>query len=68
MELLRTLHRDGATIVVVTHESEIAEQAERVIHLRDGRIESDTSNGELAGMPRRDRAMRTAEPSQERAQ
>jgi putative ABC transport system ATP-binding protein len=41
MELFRTLHREGQTIIVVTHEPDIAEYAQRQIHLKDGRIESD---------------------------
>ncbi len=40
--LLRTLHRDaGTTLVLVTHELNLARQMERIITLRDGRIESD---------------------------
>lgn len=38
MTLLRELHRDGATICMVTHDSRFAEHAERSIHLHDGRI------------------------------
>lgn len=41
MTLLQKLHEQGNTIVVVTHEHEIAEQARRIIHLRDGLIERD---------------------------
>ena len=41
MELLNALHQDGATIVMVTHELNIAEHAERVIYLVDGEIVSD---------------------------
>lgn len=42
MTLLNTLHQKGNTIVLVTHEDEIAEHASRVVRLRDGLIESDT--------------------------
>ena len=45
MELLTQLHRDGATIVMVTHDSDCAKFADRVITLLDGRIESDKRNG-----------------------
>jgi putative ABC transport system ATP-binding protein len=39
MDLFDELHRDGNTIVVVTHEHDIAERTERIIRLRDGRVE-----------------------------
>lgn len=42
MALLNTLHQKGNTIVLVTHEDEIAEHASRIVRLRDGLIESDT--------------------------
>ncbi len=41
MQILHQLHTNGATIVMVTHELDIAEHAERVIYLRDGEIISD---------------------------
>ncbi len=45
MELFGQLHREGATIVLVTHESEIAEYASRTILVRDGYIVSDDHLG-----------------------
>jgi len=45
MALLHELHARGRTIVMVTHESEIAAHTERTIHLRDGLIEAVQSNG-----------------------
>ena len=39
MEMLTKVNDQGNTIVVVTHEREIAEYAQRIIHLKDGRIE-----------------------------
>ncbi len=44
MEALQTLHKSGHTIILVTHERTTAMHAERIIHIRDGRIESDTSD------------------------
>jgi putative ABC transport system ATP-binding protein len=41
MELFRALHREGQTLIVVTHEPDIAEYAVRQIHLKDGRVERD---------------------------
>lgn len=41
MQALQQLHKDGHTIILVTHERTTAEHAERIIHIRDGRIESD---------------------------
>ena len=45
LDLLHQLHSGGVTIVMVTHEPDIAEYASRVISLRDGRIVSDKLNG-----------------------
>jgi putative ABC transport system ATP-binding protein len=41
MRLFDKLHADGNTIILVTHERDIADHAHRTIHIRDGRIESD---------------------------
>lgn len=43
MALLEEIHKNGNTIIVVTHEEEIAAHAKRIIRMRDGMIESDTS-------------------------
>jgi len=45
LTLLGELNRRGATILVVTHNPEIAEAASRVIRLRDGRVEHDSGAG-----------------------
>jgi len=41
MTLFERLHNEGNTIIVVTHERDIAERAHRIIHIRDGEIEKD---------------------------
>ena len=41
MALFARLHGDGNTIILVTHENDIAHRADRIIHVRDGRVESD---------------------------
>jgi putative ABC transport system ATP-binding protein len=45
MQILDELHQRGRTIVMVTHEAEIAAHAQRTLHLRDGRIELIHVNG-----------------------
>jgi putative ABC transport system ATP-binding protein len=41
MGLFDRLHAQGNTIVLVTHENDIAMYAHRVIHIRDGKVERD---------------------------
>ena len=43
LELFAELHREGQTIVIVTHEPDVAARCRRIVKLRDGRIESDVS-------------------------
>ena len=47
MELLRDLHRNGATVCMVTHDQRYANFAERTIHLFDGRIVEETREAEV---------------------
>ena len=41
MQLLKDIHEEGMTILVITHEEDIAEQTERIVRLKDGLIMSD---------------------------
>jgi putative ABC transport system ATP-binding protein len=48
MAILDDIHRRGNTVILVTHEEDVAARALRVIRLRDGRIESDRANARPA--------------------
>jgi len=48
LELLDTLWARGRTIITVTHEDHVAERTQRIIHLVDGRIDSDVETGRTA--------------------
>lgn len=47
MRMLRRLNEAGKTIIMVTHENDIAQWARRIVRLRDGRVESDVRNETL---------------------
>ena len=49
VQLFERLHQEGKTLIVVTHDERIASHCKRVIHLLDGRIDSDTLNGNSNG-------------------
>ncbi len=49
LALMDDLHRGGNTIILVTHEDELARHAARVVRLRDGKIVSDVRNHPVAG-------------------
>jgi len=53
MELLRELHRGGATVCMVTHDPRYAQHADRTVQLFDGRVveEQGTQGSELYGRP-----------------
>lgn len=42
--ILKQLHASGRTVILITHDNEIAAQAKRIIHIRDGQIDSDINN------------------------
>jgi len=44
MDILKALHKAGRTVIIITHDNEIAAQAKRVIHIKDGRIDADYLN------------------------
>jgi len=44
MKLMEDIHEKGNTIILVTHENDIAEHAKRIIRLKDGLVESDEIN------------------------
>ena len=44
MNVLKELHRSGRTVILITHDDEIAAQVKRVIRIKDGRIEADFMN------------------------
>jgi putative ABC transport system ATP-binding protein len=51
IELLRRLHAGGQTILLVTHDSAVADAAERIVRMLDGRIMADSAVGwESAGL------------------
>lgn len=43
LQILRDLHKEGRTVILITHDNEIADQADRVIRISDGKIISDIS-------------------------
>ena len=42
MEILKSLHEEGRTVILITHDNEIAKQAKRVIKIIDGQIVQDS--------------------------
>jgi len=44
MSILQRLHKDGCNVILVTHERKTAEHSERILHMLDGRIDSDSSD------------------------
>lgn len=47
MNLFEKLNAEGNTIIVVTHEAEIAQRAQRIVAIRDGKIEKDNKIGKI---------------------
>jgi len=49
MEILSEMHQEGRTVILITHDKDIANIAKRRIYLRDGKIERDESNLQVQG-------------------
>ncbi len=45
MAILQELYEEGRTVILITHNNEIADRAKRIIQIKDGKIESDTRSG-----------------------
>lgn len=54
MDVLKELHRSGRTVILITHDDDIAAQSERIIRIKDGRVEADFHRASGAGTERRD--------------
>jgi putative ABC transport system ATP-binding protein len=59
LELFRRLHADGQAIMLVTHDDDVAGAADRIVRMRDGRLEGD-SQGDAAGGAKGDSTLQTA--------
>ena len=46
MNILKGLHEEGRTVILITHDNEIAAKAKRVIKIKDGHVESDSGEQE----------------------
>ena len=44
MNILKTLHAEGRTVIIITHDNDIAANANRIVHIEDGKITSDSAN------------------------
>ena len=50
MEILRKLHTEGRTVILITHDDKIAQSAKRIIRIMDGKIESDSGMADKKSM------------------
>lgn len=48
MDILKTLHEEGRTVILITHDNDIAAKAKRIIKIMDGKIVQDSQNNNLA--------------------
>jgi putative ABC transport system ATP-binding protein len=63
LDIFDHLSSMGRTVVVITHEAEVAEHAKRVLHMKDGRIDSDLMTVPVGAPPPRPQATRTGAAS-----
>jgi putative ABC transport system ATP-binding protein len=57
MGIFEKIHAEGNTVILVTHEPDIAEHAHRIVRLRDGLIESDYQNQNIISVKNRNEAL-----------
>lgn len=50
MDILRKLHTEGRTVILITHDDKIAQSAKRIIRIMDGKIESDSGMADKKSM------------------
>ncbi len=60
LELFRRLHSDGQAIMLVTHDDDVAAAADRIVRMRDGRLEGSAEEAEATGAVSADGSLRTA--------
>lgn len=59
MGILKELHSEGRTVILITHDNDIAAQAKRVIKIKDGHVESDSAKTDFAEADFRETASMT---------
>ena len=65
MDLLHKLHERGRTLVMVTHEPDIARQMSRIVHIRDGKLAQDDENEKIAEEAKKELREQLAEAAKE---
>ena len=65
LQLFHRLNEEGRTIILVTHEDEVAKRAKRVIRLKDGRVQSDVFNSEESRKQAAEHAIKNLPPEEE---
>ena len=60
LELFRRLHADGQAIMLVTHDDDVAAAADRIVRMRDGRLEGDDQGDAAAAGVQGDGSLQTA--------